>query len=199
MQDSPEPSAQLKWIRGGGERVGRSGSCKIKNSKKNVIDNLPAPFDTPPPALGDLDGSLPLELPKYSPEQEGASQSGIWVGIFAIHYVSFAAFTSALFCAPRESAADWTHIALPPILYGNTLALLLSSATLQMARRTPRCHTVPPSLLLFEMGFGLAHGPLSRSRICFPLLGNSKAWAAASPRRALYPRDEIPTARSTTC
>src|SRR5437016_14295937 len=63
-----------------------------------------------------------------------ASRSGIWVGIFAIT-MSFAAFTSALFVR-QGSAADWTHIALPPILYGNTLALLLSSATLQMALRT---------------------------------------------------------------
>ena len=63
----------------------------------------------------------------------GASRSGIWVGIFAIT-MSFAAFTSALFVR-QGSAADWTHIVLPPILYGNTLALLLSSATLQMARR----------------------------------------------------------------
>jgi cytochrome c oxidase subunit 3 len=62
-----------------------------------------------------------------------ASQSGIWVGIFAIT-MSFAAFTSALFVR-QGSAADWTHLTLPPILYGNTFALLLSSATLQRARR----------------------------------------------------------------
>lgn len=62
-----------------------------------------------------------------------ASQSGIWVGIFAIT-MSFAAFTSALFVR-QGSAADWTHINLPPILYGNTFALLLSSVTLEMARR----------------------------------------------------------------
>jgi len=62
-----------------------------------------------------------------------ASQSGIWVGIFAIT-MSFAAFTSALFVR-QGSGSDWTHIALPTILYANTLALLMSSATLQMARR----------------------------------------------------------------
>lgn len=64
---------------------------------------------------------------------ESASRSGIWVAIFAIT-MSFAAFTSALFV--REgSAGDWTHIALPPILYANTLALLLSSVMLNMSRR----------------------------------------------------------------
>jgi heme/copper-type cytochrome/quinol oxidase subunit 3 len=55
------------------------------------------------------------------------------VGIFAIT-MSFVAFTSALFVR-QGSGADWAHIALPQVLYGNTLALLLSSATLQLARR----------------------------------------------------------------
>jgi cytochrome c oxidase subunit III len=65
---------------------------------------------------------------------EEASRSGIWVGIFAIT-MSFAAFTSALFV--REGAAsDWQHIALPPVLYLNTVVLLLSSVTFELSRRT---------------------------------------------------------------
>lgn len=64
--------------------------------------------------------------------QERASTSGIWVGLFAIT-MSFAAFTSALFV--REGTADWSHLALPSILYMNTLVLLTSSITLECARR----------------------------------------------------------------
>ena len=90
------------------------------------------PVRTPPPALGDSTAPA-ARVAKVLSGAGGASQSGIWVGIFAIT-MSFAAFTSALFVR-QGSGADWTHIALPPILYGNTLALLLSSATLQMARR----------------------------------------------------------------
>ena len=90
------------------------------------------PVRTPPPALGNSTASAPRAA-KVLSGAGGASQSGIWVGIFAIT-MSFAAFTSALFVR-QGSATDWTHIALPPILYGNTLALLLSSATLHMARR----------------------------------------------------------------
>jgi cytochrome c oxidase subunit III len=63
---------------------------------------------------------------------ERASTSGIWVGLFAIT-MSFAAFTSALFV--REGTADWSHLALPSILYLNTLVLLASSFTLECARR----------------------------------------------------------------
>src|SRR5436190_1349387 len=83
------------------------------------------PVRTPPPALGNSTASAPRAA-KVLSGAGGASQSGIWVGIFAIT-MSFAAFTSALFVR-QGSATDWTHIALPPILYGNTLALLLSRA-----------------------------------------------------------------------
>lgn len=64
---------------------------------------------------------------------ERYSSSGIWVGVFAIT-MSFAAFTSALFV--REGTADWSHLVLPSILYANTLLLLASSGTLEMARRS---------------------------------------------------------------
>ena len=71
---------------------------------------------------------------------DGASRSGVWVAIFAIT-MSFAAFTSALFV--REgSAVDWTHLVLPPILYANTIALLLGSGTLWMASRAVNAHAL---------------------------------------------------------
>jgi cytochrome c oxidase subunit 3 len=71
---------------------------------------------------------------------DGASRSGVWVAIFAIT-MSFAAFTSALFV--REgSAADWAHLVLPPILYANTVVLLLASFTLWMASRTVNAHAL---------------------------------------------------------
>jgi cytochrome c oxidase subunit III len=64
---------------------------------------------------------------------DGASRSGVWVAIFAIT-MSFMAFTSALFV--REgTAVDWTHLTLPPILYVNTVVLLVGSLTLVMASR----------------------------------------------------------------
>jgi cytochrome c oxidase subunit 3 len=71
---------------------------------------------------------------------DGASRSGVWVAIFAIT-MSFAAFTSALFV--REGAAvDWTHLVLPPILYANTMVLLLGSATLMAAGHAVNAHAL---------------------------------------------------------
>src|SRR5208282_5482196 len=63
----------------------------------------------------------------------GPAKTGIWVGMAAIS-MSFAALTSALFVR-QGSGTDWQHFTLPPILYANTLVLLASSVTLELARR----------------------------------------------------------------
>ena len=59
--------------------------------------------------------------------------SAIWVAMFAISMM-FAAFTSALIVR-KGSSMDWESFALPPILYFNTFLLLVSSVTLEVARR----------------------------------------------------------------
>ncbi|HXY25502.1 MAG TPA: cytochrome c oxidase subunit 3 [Candidatus Acidoferrum sp.] len=59
---------------------------------------------------------------------------GIWVAFAAI-IMSFAALTSAL-VVRQGSGIDWGHLVLPPILYLNTLLLLASSGTLEIARRS---------------------------------------------------------------
>ena len=61
------------------------------------------------------------------------TRTGIWVGLAAIA-MSFAALTSALYVREGSGYSDWTHISLPPILFFNTLALVLSSITLERAR-----------------------------------------------------------------
>jgi cytochrome c oxidase subunit 3 len=90
-----------------------------------------------------------------------ASRSGIWVGVFAIT-MSFAALSSALYV--RQGSGDWSHIVVPPIIYLNTLALLLSSGTMEVARRvnrrsselTPKAVTVSLAWLAATLGFGMA-------------------------------------------
>jgi len=62
------------------------------------------------------------------------TRTGIWVGLSAIAMM-FAALTSALYVREGSGYTDWTHISLPPILYFNTLALVASSITLELARR----------------------------------------------------------------
>ena len=77
------------------------------------------------PANGDL-----RVIKDYSPPP---SSTGIWVVLFAVTMM-FAAFTSAL-VVRKGSSLDWRHFALPSILYFNTFLLLMSSVTLEVARR----------------------------------------------------------------
>lgn len=71
-----------------------------------------------------------IALDQYS---SPPSTSAIWVAIVAIS-MSFAAFTSALIV--RQGASrDWQHLTLPSVLFLSTFMLLLSSVTLEVARR----------------------------------------------------------------
>jgi cytochrome c oxidase subunit III len=74
-----------------------------------------------------------LGSPRSTPVKPERSETGVWIGIFAI-VMSFAAFTSAMIV--RQGAGpDWRHFALPRVLYLNTLVLLISSLTMALAGR----------------------------------------------------------------
>jgi cytochrome c oxidase subunit 3 len=75
-------------------------------------------------------GGDPRKVNNYSPPP---ASTGIWVGLAAIT-MTFAAFTSALIVR-QGSALDWRHITLPPVLYLNSLLIVASSFTLEIARR----------------------------------------------------------------
>ena len=79
--------------------------------------------------LGPVNGDPHLGL-DYSPPP---SSTAIWVVLFAITMM-FAAFTSAL-VVRKGSSLDWQSFTLPPVLYFNTLLLLVSSVTLEISRR----------------------------------------------------------------
>jgi len=103
------------------------------------------------------DGGLRAALDVSRP----TSSSAIWVAMFAI-CMMFAAFTSALIVR-KGSSMDWQSFALPSILYFNTFLLLVSSATLEIARRRvdvfmkgDRSSAERPTLWLYiTLGLGL--------------------------------------------
>ncbi len=76
-----------------------------------------------------VEGNL-RAVEERSPE---TAKTGIWIVLAAIT-MSFAALTSAL-VVRQGSATNWQPITLPPVLYANTVVLLLSSFTLEIARR----------------------------------------------------------------
>ncbi len=67
------------------------------------------------------------------PGQQRRYQTALVVGIVAI-LMFFMALASA-YIVRRGSSGDWTPIHIPPILWVNTVILLASSATLELARR----------------------------------------------------------------
>ena len=75
------------------------------------------------------DGDLRL-MKDYSPPP---ASTGIWVALASIT-MTFAAFTSALIVR-QGGANDWQHFTLPPVLYFDTLVIIASSVTLEIARR----------------------------------------------------------------
>jgi cytochrome c oxidase subunit 3 len=75
-------------------------------------------------------GGLPRTMQQYAPPP---TSTGIWVILAAIG-MSFAALTSAL-VVRKGGSNDWRHFTLPSILYLNTLILLASSVTLEVARK----------------------------------------------------------------
>jgi cytochrome c oxidase subunit III len=77
------------------------------------------------PANGDL-----RITQDYSPPP---SSTAIWVVIFGVTMM-FAAFSSALIVS-KGGARYWQNFTLPWILYFNTLVLIASSVTLEIARR----------------------------------------------------------------
>ena len=108
------------------------------------------------------DPSLPAgNIRALDDPTRAASRTGIWVGLAAIS-MTFAALTSAL-VVRQGSASDWRHFTLPSVLYFDTLLLLASSITLEIARRrvaafargTIRKVSAPIGWLSLTLGLGI--------------------------------------------
>jgi len=81
----------------------------------------------------------------------------------------FAGFTAAYLI--RRAGADWTPIALPSLLWANTLVLLASSATAEAACRLSSKVWLPATMalgLLFLLGQVGAWNQLARQGIYLP-------------------------------
>jgi cytochrome c oxidase subunit 3 len=124
----------------------------------------------------------PVDVPLVQPPRtnvaahsaaDGASRSGVWVAIFAIT-MSFAAFTSALFVREGSAAVDWTHLVLPPILYANTMVLLLGSVTLWMASRAVNAHSLLDSHAMKTVVMGWLIATLALGLLF--IAGQYEAW-----------------------
>jgi cytochrome c oxidase subunit III len=73
------------------------------------------------------------DLKRIKDSSPPPASTGIWVALASIT-MTFAAFTSALIVR-QGSSYDWHHFPLPPILYLNSLIIVASSITLEIAKK----------------------------------------------------------------
>lgn len=71
-----------------------------------------------------------LAIDHHDDQRDDTVRLGVWMFLATVAML-FAAFASAYLV--RRSGSDWTRITLPPILWLNTLLLVLSSAVLELA------------------------------------------------------------------
>lgn len=103
--------------------------ARLEDSRTAVLEpGAGGGFREPIAAEGTL---AALHEPRLEP-----ARTGIWVALAGIAMV-FAALTSAMVVRER-TGTDWIHLALPPILFFNTLVLVASSLTLEIARKRTR-------------------------------------------------------------
>ncbi|HXV59639.1 MAG TPA: heme-copper oxidase subunit III [Vicinamibacteria bacterium] len=67
-----------------------------------------------------------------SRRQVETAKLGLWIALGSVTML-FAAFTSAYLV--RSSGDDWVPLVVPPILYPNSLVLIASSVSMEIARR----------------------------------------------------------------
>ena len=84
--------------------------------------------------------AYPIALRDFEPTdptlRDNQLRLGLWMFLATVTML-FAAFTSAYIV--RRSGSDWRHVALPPILWLNTLILAASSIAVEAANRYGRC------------------------------------------------------------
>lgn len=117
------------------------------------------------------------------PVQSSPALSGIWVTIAAIT-MAFAAFTSSLIIR-QGSGDDWRHLAVPGVLYLNTVILLLSTLTLEIARRKGSASLASTrSWLYLTLALGITF--LSGQALAWHQLRAQGLYLATSPNSSFF-------------
>jgi cytochrome c oxidase subunit III len=113
-----------------------------------------------------------------------AYHTGMWMALAAI-VMLFAAFTSAL-VVRKGLANDWVRTGLPHILYLNTVVLLVSSFTLELARRAYREARWEPfrSWLYATWGLGVAF--IAGQLLAWRELASRGVYLATNPSSSFF-------------
>lgn len=110
-----------------------------------------------------------------SPSPNERAAETLLLAFLATVVMLFAGFTSAWLI--RRTGSDWGRLELPPLAYVNTLVLVLSSLTLERARRTRRRAWLRTTLAL---GLAFLVGQL----LLWRALSEGGAFVSATPQGA---------------
>ena len=96
----------------------------------------------------------------------------------------FIGFTSALIL--RRASPDWRSFAAPPLLWGNTVLLLLSTATLERARRGLRGWSLASAKLWVGVTGVLGAGFLGGQVLAFRQLAARGVFLSTNPSSSFF-------------
>ncbi len=124
---------------------------------------------------GSSDGSA---VPSVSP-----ARIGVWLLVGAIT-ILFAAFTSTYLV--RRNAGDWPAVVLPPVLWLTTAVLLISSLTMEAARRAAERGTRAPLRRWLGVTTVLGLVFLGGQLVAWRQLAASGVFIATNPHSAFF-------------
>lgn len=117
-----------------------------------------------------------------APANDNRYSLGVWVGLAGI-LMMFTGLTSA-YIVRSGLAQDWRQLAMPRILLFSTAVLLVSSGTLELARRQISDSVRRQRWLLLTAGLGFVF--LAAQVVAWRELAAQGVYLATDPHRAFY-------------
>jgi cytochrome c oxidase subunit III len=108
---------------------------------------------------------------------------GLWMFLATVTML-FAAFTSAYIV--RRSGSDWRHVALPPMLWLNTLILAASSVAVEAANRYGLCRRWRASTAAFAVALALGIGFLAGQVTAWRQMVAAGVYLPTSPHSSFF-------------
>ena len=109
---------------------------------------------------------------------------GMWVAMAAI-LMMFSALSSA-YIVRAASSNDWRPLAIPPTLWVSTLLILVSSASLEIARRKLKSEATRSSKLWFWISAALGLGFLVSQLLAWRQLVRQGIYVATNPHSSFF-------------
>lgn len=124
-----------------------------------------------------------LEWPDPVTLRENQLRLGLWMFLATVTML-FAAFTSAYIV--RRSGSDWRHVALPPILWLNTLILAASSLAVEAANRYGLYRRWRASAAAFALAVAFGIAFLAGQMIAWRQMVAAGVYLPSSPHSSFF-------------